>query len=144
MHWKHETEGTFQNFEQLSELSPICIIENDKCSGQYKSTNTLRKWMQCAVTWTIAKNWKIVAMFSTVGHDKGEWTMSIVLQNLLWEDLSELEVLLVLQVIMFLSCRTYLMTKQTKICSKRNRERKAWGSTIWGMLEKIPYHWGVW
>ena len=144
MHWKHETEGTFQNFEQLSELSPICIIENDKCSGQYKSTNTLRKWMQFAVTWTIAKNWKIVAMFSTVGHDKGEWTMSIVLQNLLWEDLSELELLLVLQVIMFLFCRTYLMTKQTKICSKRNRERKAWGSTIWGMLEKIPYHWGVW
>ena len=144
MHWKHETEGTFQNFEQLSELSPICIIENDKCSGQYKSTNTLRKWMQFAVTWTIAKNWKIVAMFSTVGHDKGEWTMSIVLQNLLWEDLSELELLLVLQVIMFLFFRTYLMTKQTKICSKRNRERKAWGSTIWGMLEKIPYHWGVW
>ena len=72
MHWKHETDGTFQNFEQLSELSPICIIENDKCSGQYKSTNTLRKWMQFAVTWTIVKNWKIVAMFSIVGHDKGE------------------------------------------------------------------------
>lgn len=28
--------------------------------------------MQFAVTWTIVKNWKIVAMFSIVGHDKGE------------------------------------------------------------------------